>query len=82
MLLHPDQLFERGIERLGEPYIGGLAGLQLACMERRDAMNAKKRRYMTKSMSYSDELGRNSRKTSKESVQKGQSAVSAHKHYQ
>jgi len=81
-LLHPDQLFGRGLERLGEPYVGGLAGLELACMERNEATRAKKRGFMIKSMSYSDVLGRKPKRTSKENVLKGQSVASARKHYQ
>ena len=82
MLLHPDQLFDRGIERLREPYVGGLAGMQLTCMERHDAMRAKKRGCMTKPVPYSDKPEREPRKASKENSPKGQSVAGARKHCQ
>ncbi len=88
MLLHPDQLFDRGIERLGEPYVGGLVGMQLTFMERHDAMRAKKRGCMTKRVSYSDKPEREpskaskASKASKENSPKGQSVAGARKHCQ
>lgn len=65
MLLHPGQLCDRGIEGFREPYVGGLAGLQLACVERYNATNAKRRGCMTTSVADSVRPGRRSRDSQK-----------------
>lgn len=65
MLLQPDQLFDREPERLSEPLVGELAGLQLACVEKNDARRVRKRGCMTKGTFDTNRLGGEPRRISK-----------------